>query len=455
MAQEGAAVKKSSVRDMTEGSIVKQIIMFSLPLMAGNIFQMLYNTVDSVVVGNFVGTEALAAVGSTTMIVNILVFFFNGFSIGASVVISKFFGAHNDKMLHRAIETTIAATFLLSVIFTISGVATVPFMLRLMDTPSDVFEPAATYLRIYIGGISGLFIYNMGSGVLRAVGDTVHPLYFLILTSVLNIVLDLAFVLIVPWGIAGVAIATIISQFVSAFAVLILLSRTHEIYKLTWHDLKIDGEILGSIVAVGLPAAFQSVITSFSNVFVQGYINYFGSSAMAGWSCYNKLDSFIMLPMQSMSMAATTFVSQNIGAGKVDRANRSVGITLALSVAITLGIVAVLDIFAPQTVGLFTSDSEVIEYGVMFVRANCFFLAFNCANHVLAASLRGRGDSTGPMVIMLVAFVAIRQVYLYVLTHYIANTPLLVGIGYPVGWVCCCIIESVYYVIKQKRAVRA
>ena len=455
MAERAADLQKSSVKDMTSGSIVRQIVIFSLPLMVGNIFQMLYNTVDSVVVGNYVGKEALAAVGSTTMIVNILVFFFNGFSIGAGVVISKYFGAHNDKMLHRAIETTIAATFVLSVIFTVAGVATVPLMLRLMDTPSDVFEPAATYLRIYIGGISGLLIYNMGSGVLRAVGDTVHPLYFLIVTSVLNIVLDLAFVLIVPWGIAGVAIATIIAQFVSAIAVLILLSRSNDIYKLTWRDLSIDGGILGSIIAVGLPAAFQSVITSLSNVFVQSYINYFGSGVMAGWSCYNKLDPFILLPMQSMAMAATTFVSQNIGAGKVERANRSVGITLGLSVGITLVIVALLDMFAPQVVGLFTSDSEVIEYGVLFVRANCFFLVFNCVNHVLAASLRGRGDSTGPMVIMLVAFVAIRQVYLYVLTHYFANTPLLVGIGYPVGWVSCCILEAIYYLIKQKRAANA
>ena len=442
---------KSSVRDMTTGSICGQILMFSLPLMLGNIFQMLYNTVDSIVVGNYVGTEALAAVGSTTMIVNILVFFFNGFSIGAGVVISNLFGAQDMDKLHKAVETTIASTFLLSILFTVCGVATVPFMLRFMSTPDDVFEPACTYLRIYIGGISGLLIYNMGSGILRAVGDSVHPLYFLILTSVLNIVLDLVFVLVIPWGIAGVALATIISQFISAFLILLLLSRSKDVYRLTWHDLQLDWGILRNIFSVGLPAAIQSVITAFSNVFVQSYINVFGSSCMAGWSCYNKLDQFIMLPMQSMAMAATTFVSQNIGAGKNERANRSTFITVGLSVGVTLAIVAVLCIWAAPAVGLFTSDSTVIEYGVLFIRANCFFLACNCVNHVLAGSLRGRGDSTGPMVIMLLGFVAIRQTYLYVVTHFIDNTPFLVGFGYPVGWVSCCIIELSYYFVKMKR----
>ena len=436
---------------MTTGSISKQIILFSLPLMLGNVFQMFYNTVDSVVVGNYVGTEALAAVGSTTTIVNILVFFFNGFSTGAGVVISNYFGAQDMKGLHRAVETTIAATFLLSILFTVSGVLTVPFMLRLMSTPEDVFAPATTYLRIYIGGISGLLIYNMGSGVLRAVGDTVHPLYFLILTSVLNVILDLVFVLVIPWGIAGVAWATIISQFISAFLVLLLLTRSKDVYRLTWRDLRIDVKILGSIFSVGLPAAFQSVVTSFSNVFVQSYVNIFGSSCMAGWSCYNKLDQFIMLPMQSMAMAATTFVSQNIGAGKKERAYRSTLITVGMTVAVTLAIVAALCLFAAQAVGLFTSDSTVIEYGVLFVRTNCFFLTFNCINHVLAGSLRGNGDATGPMVIMLLCFVGIRQIYLYVLTHFIANTPLLVGFGYPVGWMTCCILEIIYFFYKQKK----
>lgn len=436
---------------MTEGSIVKQVTLFAFPLMLGNIFQMLYNTVDSIVVGNFVGTQALAAVGSTTMIVNMMVFFFNGFSTGAGVVIANLFGARDMKALHKSIETTMAATFLLSVLFTIAGVAAVKPMLRFMATPEDVFGEATVYLQIYIGGISGLLVYNMGSGILRAVGDTMRPLYFLILTSVLNILLDLVFVIVFHSGIEGVAWATIFSQFLSAVLILILLTRSSDIYRLTWKDLKIDRAILGRIFAVGLPAGIQSVITAFSNVFVQSYINFFGSGCMAGWSCYNKLDQFVMLPMQSMAMAATTFVSQNIGAGKESRADKGTVVTVSMSVGVTAVIVALLCLFAAQAVGLFSPDESVIAYGVLFIRANCFFLLFNCVNHVLAGALRGRGDSRGPMVIMLLAFVGIRQIYLFVVTHFIANTPFLVGFGYPVGWTTCCVIELTYFFLRWRK----
>ncbi|MDY4489723.1 MAG: MATE family efflux transporter [Candidatus Faecousia sp.] len=451
MTVSAAAPKKTTVRDMTEGSIVKQVILFALPLMLGNVFQMLYNTVDSIVVGNYVGTQALAAVGSTTMIVNMMVFFFNGFSTGAGVVIANYFGGRDMKTLHKTIETTMAATFALSLLFTVAGVAAVKPMLRFMATPEDVFAEATTYLRIYIGGISGLLVYNMGSGILRAVGDTMRPLYFLILTSVLNIILDLAFVLGLHRGIEGVAWATIISQFISAFLILLLLSRSEDIYRLTWHDLKIDRAILGRIFAVGLPAGIQSIITAFSNVFVQSYINYFGSSCMAGWSCYNKLDQFIMLPMQSMAMASTTFVSQNIGAEKRQRADKGTIVTVALSVGVTAVIVAVLCLFAAPAVGLFTPDASVIEYGVLFIRVNSFFLLFNGVSHVLAGALRGQGDSRGPMIIMLLSFVGIRQVYLYVVSRFIANTPLLVGFGYPVGWTTCCIIEMTYFFLRRRK----
>ncbi|MCI7019478.1 MAG: MATE family efflux transporter [Clostridiales bacterium] len=446
-----AVSAKTTVRDMTEGSIVRQVTLFALPLMLGNIFQMLYNTVDSIVVGNFVGTQALAAVGSTTMIVNMMVFFFNGFSAGAGVVIANYFGAKDMEKLHKSIETTMAATFVLSLLFTIAGVAAVKPMLRFMATPEDVFGEATVYLQIYIGGISGLLVYNMGSGILRAVGDTMRPLYFLILTSVLNIILDLVFVLGLHRGIDGVAWATILSQFISAFLTMALLTRSRDIYRLTWHDLKIDRAILGSIFAVGLPAGIQAIITAFSNVFVQSYVNFFGSSCMAGWSCYNKLDQFIMLPMQSMAMAATTFVSQNIGAGKQRRVNRGTVITVSMAVGVTAVIVAFLCIFAAPAVGLFSPDEAVIEYGVLFIRANCFFLLFNSVNHVLAGALRGRGDSKGPMIIMLLAFVGIRQVYLYVVTHFVANTPFLVGFGYPVGWTSCCIIELAYFFLRWRK----
>ena len=449
------SLRSSSTRDMTGGSILKQIILFSLPLMLGNVFQMLYNTVDSVVVGNFVGKEALAAVGATTMIVNMLVFFFNGFSVGAGVVIAQHFGARDHERLHVAIETTMAVTFILCAAFTALGLFLVRPMLRLMATPDDVFEDSVTYLTIYFYGFSGLLIYNMGSGILRAVGDTTRPLLFLILTSLLNIALDLAFVIGLKAGIAGVAWATILSQLVSAALTLRLLTKSDDIYKLVWKDLSINVPVLRRIFSVGLPAGIQSVITAFSNIFVQSYINFFGSGCMAGWSCYNKLDQFIMLPIQSTAMAATTFVSQNIGAKQEKRAHRGTIITILLSMAITGGVGLIIMIFAVPAVKLFSPDQAVIEYGVLFIRANTLFLLFNCVNHTLAGALRGRGDSRAPMAIMLLSFVAIRQVYLFVLTRYIANTPFWVGFGYPVGWMCCFTIEVIYYIVKWGRQINA
>ncbi len=447
--------KKTTTRDMTNGNIAKEIMLFALPLMFGNIFQMLYNTVDSVVVGNYVSTQALAAVGATTMVVNMAVFFFNGFSVGAGVIIGRYFGAKNMDKLHDSIETTMAATFIFCVLFTIIGYLAVPAMLNFMSTPADVMEDASVYLRTYFAGIAGLLIYNMGSGILRAVGDTRRPLYFLVLTSILNIILDLVFVLGFHLGIFGVALATIISQFISAALTLLLLLRTHDIYRLTLHDCRIDSEMLRMIFAVGLPAGIQSIITAFSNTFVQAYINHFGSACMAGWASYNKLDQFIMLFIQSMAMASTTFVSQNIGARKYKRANEGTVLSLVITVLLNATLAAGLWAFAPAAVSLFTSDANVVDFGVLFIRQNVFFLLCNSINHVLAASLRGRGDSTGPMVIMLFSFVAIRQSYLFLVTHFVANTPATVGFGYPVGWTSCCIIELLYFFVKWSRKTEA
>ena len=420
---------------MTSGPILRHLVLFALPLMLGNVFQMLYNTVDSIIVGNFVSKQALAAVGSTTPIVNMMVFFFNGFSVGAAVVIGRSFGARDMKKLHTAVQTTMAATFVISLLFTVLGVAAVRPLLHLMNTPADVFEDAVLYLRIYIGGISGLLVYNMGSGVLRAVGDSTRPLYFLILGM----------------GVAGVAVATILSQFISAALVLLLLTRTRDIYRLQWRELRIDFPTLRRIFSVGMPAALQSILTAFSNVFVQGYINFFGSDVMAGWGSYNKLDQFILLPMQSVAMAATTFVSQNSGAGDEKRSHQGTVTAIAMTCTVMGLIAAALFIWAPGAVRLFSPDADVIRYGVMFIRTNVFFLLFNCVNHVLAGSLRGRGDARGPMIIMLTSFVAIRQCYLYLVTHFVANTPRLVGFGYPVGWFSCCVLLSLYAWRKNRR----
>ena len=444
----------STTMDMTQGPIISLLIAFALPLLFGNIFQLLYSTVDTWVVGKFVGAEALAAVSSTTMISNIMVMFFNGLSIGATVIISQNFGAKNLRRLHDAIETTMAMTFIVSIAFSVIGYLMVGFMLGFMDTPADVMPDATTYLRIYFAGISGLLIYNMGSGILRAVGDTRRPLYFLVLTSVLNIILDLVFVLVLGAGVAGVAYATILSQFISALLVLLLLTRTRDIYRLIWRDLRIDLSLLGEILGVGLPAAIQSMITAFSNVFVQSYVNHFGSACMAGWGCYNKLDQYIFLPMSSIANSTTTFVGQNIGARQQERANRGTVISVSLSVGITLVIASFIWIFARPASAIFSDDASVIRYSVLFLRQNVFFLCFNCVNHVLAAALRGRGDSRAPMIIMLANFVVVRQIYLYVVTHFVANVETLVGFGYPVGWMCCCLTELTYFFIRYRLMAR-
>ena len=444
---------KSGMTDMTEGSILRHILLFAVPLMFGNLFQMLYNTVDSVIVGNFVGKQALAAIGSTTMIVNMLVFFFNGFSAGAGVIISHRFGAKQTESLHTAVETSMAATFIMSIIMTVLGVANVRPMLRLMATPDDVFAEAASYLTIYIAGISGLLIYNMCSGILRAVGDSRRPLFFLVLTSVLNIALDLLFVIVFKLGIEGAAYATIISQAVSALLTLRLLSVSKEAYALSWKGLGIEMNTLKAIFSVGLPAGIQAVLTAFSNVFVQSYINVFGSGVMAGWSSYNKLDQFIMLPMSSVAMAATTFVSQNTGAKQYKRADDGTKVSVLMILAVSAVIAALLYRFAEPAVRLFSPDPEVISYGALFIHTNVFFFLLNCINHTLAGALRGYGDSKGPMVILLTGFVAVRQVYLYVLTHYISNTPKWVGFGYPVGWMAAAVMIVTYYAVKKKKLI--
>ena len=337
----------SEKNDMTAGTEWKKLLLFALPIMVGQFLQQLYNTVDVLVVGNFVGKEALAAVGSTTVIVNTLVLFFNGVSIGAGVVIGQNYGAHDEKQLHLAIETTMAITFLCGVLFTFIGVSMVPFMLRFMSTPEDVLPSASVYLRIYFSGIAGLLIYNMGSGILRAVGDTRRPLYFLCFSSVTNIVLDLVFVLVFHQGIAGVAYATIISQFLSALLVLAYLTFSRDIYRLVWKELRVERSILRQILVIGLPAGIQSALTCFSNVFVQSYINSFGASCMAGWSCYTKVDQFLMLPLQSMGQSATTFVSQNIGARNVARAKKGTYTALAIAFIIALTGAVILWTFAP------------------------------------------------------------------------------------------------------------
>jgi len=313
-----------------------------------------------------------------------------------------------------------------------------------MSTPEDVLPSASEYLRIYFSGISGLLIYNMGSAVLRAVGDTRRPLLFLCFSSILNTVLDLIFVIVFDLGIAGVAYATILSQFISAALVLVVLTLDGGSYHLVWQDLRIDRPTFRQILSIGLPAGFQQSLTSFSNVYVQSYVNYFGSACMAGWSCYTKIDQFIFLPLQSINQAATTFVSQNIGAQDIKRAKRGSRTAFYMSTAITIAISAILWFTAGQFVSLFNQDPSVISYGVLFIHTNSTLTFTCCATQIFSGSLRGAGDSKTPMLVMLFSYVLFRQIYLYVITQFI-NTPAVVGFGYPLGWIVCSLLTSYFY----------
>lgn len=438
------SVTKRKDRDMTEGVIWKQILLFALPLMAGNLFQQLYNTVDSIIVGNFVGKEALAAVGSVGPIMNSLIGFFMGLSTGAGVVISQYYGAKKEDRVQRAVHSMLLMTIFLCLVVTIAGILLCPAMLKLMQTPDDVYVQAEEYLAIYFAGVSGLMIYNMGSGILRAVGDSKRPLYFLIFSACTNTVLDIVFVAGLHMGIAGAAWATVIAQCLSALLILLTLSRASGAYRIVWRKLRMDWTILRQIIRIGFPAAIQMMITSISNIFVQSYINVFGSSVMAGWSAYSKIDMFMMMPMQSVSLSATTFVGQNLGAGKIRRAKNGTRTSLLLAMAVTVIIMIPLLIFAPWMVRMFNGDSAVISYGTLFIRLLSPFYVLCCVNQVYASSLRGAGDSKAPMIIMLLSFVVFRQIYLFAASR-LFGTIIPVAFGYPAGWVLCSLLIYLYY----------
>lgn len=427
----------STVRDMTEGIIWRHLINFAFPLFVGNIFQQLYNTVDSVVVGNFVGADALGAVTSTVPIVLTLIGAFVGMSMGSSVVISQYFGAKDVTNLRKSTHTAVVSTIILSLMISAIGYYATPYMLVMMNTPASVLKEAVVYLQIFSLGLGGLMLYNMGAAILRAVGDSKRPLYYLIFASILNIFLDLLFVIKFNYGVAGVAYATILAQLISGLAIFYRLFKSNEVHSLSWSEMKIDAEILKRIIKIGFPAGFQMALTSFSNVFVQAYINAYGAASTAGWGIYARVDAFVTLSTQSMSMSITTFVGQNAGARRPDRIRDGLRACKKISLAISITIITFIYFFAPFIVSLFNRDAEVLRYGVLFLRLNCIFDPFNVLNQTHAGALRGVGDSRTPMLIMLGSFVVFRQIYLFIISR-ITSTVHFIALGYPVGWIVCC-----------------
>ena len=444
----GAGIKQFFTRrdvDMTSGNVYGLLIRFAVPLLLGNLFQQLYNTVDTWVVGNYVGKEAFSAVGTVSPIINMLIGTFLGLSIGAGVVISHYYGAKQEQKVSETVHTALVMTAILGVLFTFIGVLMTPPMLRLMKTPAEVFPEARRYLTIYFSGIFGLLLYNMGAGILRAVGDSQRPFYFLVLSTTLNIGLDLLFVIVFHMGVAGVAYATILAQGLSAVLVLLLLMRAKNCVRVSLSSLKLHADPLKKIIRVGIPAALQRAVTSFSNVFVQSYINYFGADVMGGWTAYTKVDAFLFLPMQSVSSGATTFVGQNLGVNDVVRAKKGIRVAMIIAMACNLVIMVPVLIFAPALVRFFNGTPAVVTYGTLFLRMMSPFYVLCCVNQILAGSLRGAGDSKTPMFIMLGSFVLFRQIYLFVVTHFISNAIVPVAISYPAGWLVCSVATVIYY----------
>ena len=446
---------KKGEKDMTKGAILPQILFFALPLILGQLFQQLYNTFDTWCVGNFVGKNSFSAVGTVGSITNMLIGFAGGFSTGAGVVISQYYGAGDKENVRRSVHTFILFMIILSLFLSIMGVALTPLLIRIIKAPPEVAKEQYSYLTIYFTGISGLLLYNMGSAIFRAVGNSKLPFAFLVVSAFLNIVMDLIFVIVLKLGTGGVALATIISQAISAILVIGALKMTKSPVSFTFRELKINWKILSRIIFIGLPSAIQMAVTSFSNVFVQSYINQFGADVMGGWTAYNKVDQIIFLPMQCMGLASVTFVGQNYGAGNTKRAKKGADIALLSALTSTLILIIPIVTLAPHVVHFFSAgEEEVINYGTLFLRMLSPFYLLCCFNQVYSNALRGIGRSKEPMYVMLFSFVFAKQIYLFVVSRFISNTIIPIALGYPFGWILCSTIITITYLISFKKEER-
>ncbi len=449
--------KKFSLRrniDMTKGSIMMNLLKFAFPLLIGNLFQQLYNMVDTWVVGQTGNGGAYAAVGSIGPVINVLIGFFLGLSSGAGVIISQYYGAKNEEKVNDTVHTALALTTICAIAFTILGILITPWLLKLMLSKDgnlgDVYPYAKSYLMIYFAGVAGLMFYNIGSGILRAIGDSVRPFLYLVVSALTNIVLDLVFVFGFEMDAAvGVALATVIAQAISAILTLITLMKTSTCVRFHIRKLRIHGELLKKIFIVGIPAAIQMSITSFSNMFVTSYIggaNGVQQVLLSGWTTYTKIDQFIFLPMQSISLAVTTFVGQNLGNRDEKRAKKGTYTAYLMANAVTIVIIGLIMIFAPYLAAFFNKDPDVVACAVPLLRYITPFYMFCCVNQIFSAALRGAGRTTAPMIFMLTSFVAFRQLYLWFVSSFISNELLALAFGYPMGWGLCCLLTIVYYV---------
>lgn len=435
------SVQRSTL--MTEGPIARQLIAFAIPLLLGNLFQQLYNTADSLIVGNFLGSDALAAVSSSSNLIQLLIGFFNGLAMGAGVVIGRHYGARDTQRVQKTIHTLLAGGLVVGVFLTFAGAALSPILLRLMGTPASVLPQSIRYFRTYFYGSLAFILYNVCMGILQAVGDSRHPLIYLMISSFINVGLDLLFVGVLGMGVASAAAATAISQVVSMLLCLYRLMHSDRDYRVDLHKIGFDRAALRAILANGVPSGLSNCIISFANVVVQANINAFGAAAMAGCGAHSRIEGFAFLPVTCFNMALTTFVSQNLGANRPDRVKKGMRIGILCSAGIAELIAVFIFIFSPQLIGLFDSNPEVVAYGVMHERTTAPFFFLAAYTHAIAASLRGAGKSGIAMLGMAVCWCVIRVPYVTIAT---SLRPVLTTVSwaYPITWLLSCIFFTVY-----------
>lgn len=439
-------------RGIVEGVIWKQLLIYFFPILLGTFFQQLYNTVDAVVVGNYLGKEALAAVGGATgTIINLLVGFFVGLSSGATVVISQYFGSGDEDGVSRAVHTSIALSLAGGIFLTFVGIFGARWALEMMGTTADVIGGATDYMHIYFAGVIMNLLYNMSSGILRAIGDSRRPMIYLIICCLVNIVLDILFVGFMHMGVAGAAIATISSQAVSAILTMRALMRTEECYKFVIKKLRVDFPLLGRILRIGFPAGIQSMMYSISNLLIQANINALGTDTMAAWTAFGKVDSIIWMVMGAFSVSVTTFVGQNWGAGKVDRVKTSIRTGMVVELLSTLIMSGVILLTGQHLIRLFTQDEGVIAISLMIMHCNVPLYASFVPIDLLSGGMRGMGNSLAPMLIICFGVCIFRVVWLFTAVP-LNNNIITIVLSYPISWILTSIVMIIYYLHWSRKA---
>lgn len=447
-------VTAMSKNQITEGVIWKQLLFFFFPILLGTLFQQLYNTADTVVVGRFVGTQALAAVGgSTGQIVNLIVNFFVGLASGATVIIARYYGARDRIKLNNALHTAIALSIVGGIVTGIAGILLTPSLLKMMNTPADVIEGSTMYLRIYFAGIIFVFVYNIGSGILRAVGDSKRPLYFLIVCCFLNIFLDILFVVYLKLGVKGAAFATVISQAVSALLVILSLTKSVDIYRLRPNKIRFYKSLLIAIITIGLPAGLQSVMYGISNIIIQTSLNSLGTETVAAHTAFAKIDAIYWMISGAFSVSIITFIGQNYGARKFDRMKKSIKVCLLMDLIASLLLTTVMLLAGPYLLRLFTSDQEVIEIGMQIIHIIAPSYALFIFIEILSSSLRGMGNVVVPMLMTCggVCVLRILWIFIFARTHLSVTTILM---SYPISWGFTAVLFIIYFMFYQKKFFR-